>query len=226
MIPAVPARPAIATRLLPKRAPMEPLKRRLTPYATRNVVSRNPRSWVGKCNRRWNSALTATYASRDAWNDAHAMYVTMTIRYLRTPGGGGDAASETDMARAAKTPPRRNPRGCRPVKTARRGAPSAVHRPESRPRRTRESRRRHRAVDRRRARRTGVRVAGCDNTHDRDSTPLRIDWVAQFRETRLGFGPCRVHRSNRSNRAVPTTVSFDPPARIRTSVSCAWRSRP
>ena len=34
-----------------------------------------------------NSALTATYASRDAWNDAHAMYVTMTIRYLRTPGG-------------------------------------------------------------------------------------------------------------------------------------------
>ena len=214
MITAVPARPTIATRLLPKRAPMEPLKRRLTPYVTRNVVSRNPRSCVGKCSRRWNSPLTATYASRDAWNDAHAMYVTMTIRYLRMPGGGGDAASETDMRERRKRY-REGNRGGAGLEVARRGAPVRCADP-SRGRGERAS------LDGDAARSTvGVRAEqacasrcaratrpfeGCDNTHDRSTlatTPLVWGRAVSF----LGFGPFRVDRSSRSTRAVRTTVS-------------------
>ena len=63
-----------------------------------------PRSCVGKCSRRWKSPFTATYASREAWNEAHATYVMITIACLWKPGGRGmeDASSIATGARATR----------------------------------------------------------------------------------------------------------------------------
>ena len=110
---AVPARPTMAAFLLPYLAPTEPLKRRPTPYVTRKVVSRMPRSCVGKCSRRWKSPFTATYASREAWNEAHATYVMITLACLWKPGGGGGMEDASSIATGARATRRRGGGGAR-----------------------------------------------------------------------------------------------------------------